>query len=63
MYATSTTKNAAAVFAQAAMSISNPTFVAEHLSNFKFKASSQRNCPSETRLCVQIPLIHIFNCY
>lgn len=63
MYATRTTKNAAAVFAQSAVCISNPAFVAEHLSNFKFESFGQRNFSSETRLCVHFPLIHIYNDY
>jgi hypothetical protein len=46
----STTKNAAAFFKLTAVIISNPTFVAEHLSNFKLEAYSHRNCPSATKL-------------
>jgi len=63
MYANSNTTNAAVVLAQAAVSTSKPVFVAEHLNNFKFEASSQRNCSSDTRLCLQTPLIHIYNDY
>ena len=43
MYATSNTTNSAVIFAQAAVSTSNPAFVAQHLSNFKVEASSHRN--------------------